>query len=309
MYRFHCFKCSGEVPPVFMVSYTREQVEALRGAPPVRGGLGEYLAAGGYLSMVWERADLLGGEDTSQRSIYALYLCATSEGVEAGREYNLVDVFSMGGVRPVDALFISVPERFFGWDMQFDPFLAAEEVMLNRHGLTRYDITVTLPPHGNRVANPVDVNGAPIGSYPYTGRHKYFLYDRDTAINLRELYTHRTHVPLKVFLKEYLRLGGKVTLTGKGEQLASGDMHCTLSLGFTNFNTVEGISPLFKTDHTGYLDVFDTLEFTPPTTRQMQTPSSGTSMSRTDLPPRIFSTQSKLPCIIVLVRTLRPAPP
>lgn len=257
MYRFRCAKCSAGEPPVFMVSYTREQVEALEGVPPVRGGLGEFVAVGGYLSMVWERVDLFGDDDANPRSLYALHLCATPESVKAGREYNLVDVLSIDGVRPVDTLFISAPKRWFGWDVRADPFLDAEEAMLNRHGLTRYDIAVTLPPYGNRVVSPVDVNGVPAGSYPHAYRHKFFLYDRDTAMNLRELYRHRTHVPLNVFLKEYLRLGGKVTLTG----CKTGEEQGTLYLSFTNFNAVEGVSPLFDASNPKHLDVFDTLIF------------------------------------------------
>lgn len=257
MYRFRCAKCSAGEPPVFMVSYTREQVEALEGVPPVRGGLGEFVAVGGYLSMVWERVDLFGDDDANPRSLYALHLCATPESVKAGREYNLVDVLSIDGVRPVDTLFISAPKRWFGWDVRADPFLDAEEAMLNRHGLTRYDIAVTLPPYGNRVVSPVDVNGVPAGSYPHAYRHKFFLYDRDTAMNLRELYRHRTHVPLNVFLKEYLRLGGKVTLTG----CKTGEEQGTLYLSFTNFNAVEGVSPLFYAYNPKHLDVFDTLIF------------------------------------------------
>jgi hypothetical protein len=240
-----------------MVSYTREQVEALEGVPPVRGGLGEFVAVGGYLSMVWERVDLFGDDDANPRSLYALHLCATPESVKAGREYNLVDVLSIDGVRPVDTLFISAPKRWFGWDVRADSFLDAEEAMLNRHGLTRYDIAVTLPPYGNRVVSPVDVNGVPAGSYPHAYRHKFFLYDRDTAMDLRELYRHRTHVPLNVFLKEYLRLGGKVTLTG----CKTGEEQGTLYLSFTNFNAVEGVSPLFDASNPKHLDVFDTLIF------------------------------------------------
>ena len=131
--------------------------------------------------------------------------------------------------------------------------------MLNRHQFTRHDITLTLPPDSKKVIKPTDLCEL-YSTYPVTHRGKYFLYPRAVAEDLRALAAYRDTVPLKNFLAEYLRRGGKVALTGR----KTGETQGTLYLSFTNFNTAEGVSPLFDASNPRHLDVFDTLSFEMP---------------------------------------------
>lgn len=253
------------------VSYTVEQVEALRGCAPTRESqdkLLEYVQAGGHLSLVWLHGTISpespNYSSAPWRSLYTLHLCATPQNVEVGKEYSLLSMAGVDAVEVLDTLFFEVPESYSLRNpakpvpdaLCLNPFVAVEEEMLNRHQLTRHDITLTLPPDSDKVIKPTDLCEL-TSTYPVAHRGKYFLYPRAVAEDLRALAAYRDTVPLNDFLAEYLRRGGKVVITGR----KTGETQGTLYLSFTNFNAVEGVSPLFDASNPRHLDVFDTLIF------------------------------------------------
>lgn len=253
------------------VSYTAEQVKAVRKYAPTRESqdkLLEYVAAGGHLSLVWLHSTISPESpnycSAPRRSLYTLHLCATSKNVEPGKEYSLLSMAGVGAVEVLDSLFFEVPEPYtlrnpakpVPGTPHLNPFIAVEEEMLNRHQLTRHDITLTLPADSDKVIKPTDLWELD-DAYPAECGRKYFLYPRAIAEELRALAAYRDTVPLKNFLAEYLRRGGKVVLTGR----KTGETQGTLYLSFTNFNAVEGVSPLFDASNPMHLDVFDTLIF------------------------------------------------
>lgn len=186
------------------------------------------------------------------------------EPVEPGKEYSLLSMMGVDAVEVLDTLFFEMPESYSLRNPakpipdapHLNPFVGVEEEMLNRHQLTRHDIALTLPPGSDKVIKPTDLFEL-TGAYPVECGRKYFLYPRTVAEDLRALAAYRSTVPLKNFLAEYLRLGGKVVLTGR----RTGETQGTLYLSFTNFNAVEGVSPLFDASNPKHLDVFDTLIF------------------------------------------------
>lgn len=256
------------------VVYTKEQVEAVREYVPTRESqdkILEYVAVGGHLSLVWLHSTISpespNYRSAPRRSLYTLQLCATPKNVEAGKEYSLLSMAGVDAVEVLDTLSFEVSESYslrnpakpVPGAIHLNPFVGVEEEMLNRHQLTRHDITLTLPPGSKKVIKPTDLWEL-YSTYPVTHRGKYFLYPRAVAEDLRALAAHRDTVPLKNFLAEYLRRGGKVVLTGR----KTGETQGTLYLSFTNFNAVEGVSPLFDANNPRHLDVFDTLSFEMP---------------------------------------------
>lgn len=253
------------------VSYTEEQVEAIIEYAPTRESqdkLLEYVAAGGHLSLVWLHSTISpespNYSSAPRRSLYSLHLCATSKNVEPGKEYSLLSMMGVDAVEVLDTLFFEAPESYTLRNPakpipdapHLNPFVGVEEEMLNRHQLTRHDITLTLPPDSNKVIKPTDLHELS-SAYPVECGRKYFLYPRTVAEDLRALAAYRGTVSLKNFLAEYLRRGGKVVLTGR----RTGETQGTLYLSFTDFNAVEGVSPLFDASNPKHLDVFDTLIF------------------------------------------------
>ena len=253
------------------VSYTEEQVEAIREYAPTRESqdkLLEYVAAGGHLSLVWLHSTISpespNYRSAPHRSLYTLHLCATPSHVEPGKEYSLLSMMGVDAVEVLDTLFFEAPESYTLRNPakpipdapHLNPFAGMEEEILNRHQLTRHDITLTLPPGSDKVIKPTDLHELS-DAYPVECGRKYFLYPRATAEELRALAANRNTAPLKDFLAEYLRRGGKVVLTGR----RTGETQGTLYLSFTNFNAVEGVSPLFDVSNPKHLDVFDTLIF------------------------------------------------
>lgn len=253
------------------VVYTEEQVKAIRECALTcenQGRLLEYVAAGGHLSLVWLHSTISpespNYHSTPRRSLYTLHLCATPKNVEPGKEYSLLSIAGVDAAEVLDTLFFEVPETYnlrnpakpIPDATHLNPFVGMEEEMLNRHRLTRHDITLTLPPDSDKVVKPTDLHELD-DAYPAECGRKYFLYPRATTEGLRALAAYRGAVPLKNFLAKYLRRGGKVVLTGR----RTGEEQGTLYLSFTNFNTVEGVSPLFDASNPKHLDVFDTLIF------------------------------------------------
>lgn len=253
------------------VVYTEEQVKAIRECALTRenqGRLLEYVAAGGHLSLVWLHSTISpespNYSSAPRRSLYTLHLCATPKNVEPGKEYSLLSMVGVDAVEVLDTLFFEAPETYnlrnpakpVPGATHLNPFVGVEEEMLNRHQLTRHDITLTLPPDSNKVIKPTDLHEL-TGAYPVECGRKYFLYPRTVAEDLRALAAYRGTVSLKNFLAEYLRRGGKVVLTGR----RTGETQGTLYLSFTDFNAVEGLSPLFDASNPKHLDVFDTLIF------------------------------------------------
>lgn len=253
------------------VSYTEEQVEAIIEYAPTRESqdkLLEYVAAGGHLSLVWLHSTISpespNYHSAPHRSLYTLHLCATPKNVEPGKEYSLLSMMGVDAAEVLDTLFFEAPESYSLRNPakpvpdapHLNPFAGVEEEMLNRHQLTRHDITLTLPPDSDKVIKPTDLYEL-TDAYPVECGRKYFLYPRTVAEDLRALAANRDAIPLKDFLAEYLRLGGKVVLTGR----RTGEAQGTLYLSFTNFNAVEGVSPLFDASSPRHLDVFDTLIF------------------------------------------------
>lgn len=256
------------------VSYTEEQVKAIRECAPTRenqGALLEYVAAGGHLSLVWLHGTISpespNYHSAPRRSLYTLHLCATPKNVEPGKEYSLLSMMGVDAVEVLDTLFFDAPESYslrnpakpVPGATHLSPFAGMEEEKLNRHGLTRHDITLTLPTDSDKVIKPTDLHEL-TDAYPVECGRKYFLYPRTTAEGLRVLAAYRGAVPLKNFLAEYLRRGGKVVLTG----CRTGETQGTLYLSFTNFNAAEGVSPLFDASNPKHLDVFDTLSLEMP---------------------------------------------
>ena len=256
------------------VVYTEEQVKAIRECALTRenqGRLLEYVAAGGHLSLVWLHSTISpespSYRSAPRRSLYTLHLCATPKNVEPGKEYSLLSMMGVDAVEVLDTLFFEAPETYnlrnpakpVPGATHLHPFVGMEEEMLNRHGLTRHDITLTLPPDSDKVIKPTDLHELS-SAYPVAHMGKYFLYPHPTAEGLRALAAYRGTVPLKNFLAEYLRRGGKVVLTGR----KTGETQGTLYLSFTNFNAVEGVSHLFDASNPRHLDVFDTLSFEMP---------------------------------------------
>lgn len=256
------------------VSYTKEQVKAVREYAPTRESqdkILEYVAVGGHLSLVWLHSTMSpespNYRSAPRRSLYTLHLCATPQNVEAGKEYSLLSMAGVDAVEVLDTLFFEVSESYslrnpakpVPGATHLNPFVAVEEEMLNRHQLTRHDITLTLPPGSDKVIKPTDLWELD-DAYPAECGRKYHLYPRVVAEDLRALAAYRDTVPLKNFLAEYLRRGGKVVLTGR----KTGETQGTLYLSFTNFNEVEGVSPLFDASNPKHLDVFDTLSFEMP---------------------------------------------
>lgn len=253
------------------VSYTEEQVKAISECALTRENrsrLLEYVAAGGHLSLVWFHSNMSpespNYRSAPRRSLYTLQLCATPKNVEAGKEYSLLSMAGVDAVEVLDTLFFEVSEPYtlrnpaepVPGATHLNPFAGVEEEMLNRHQLTRHDITLTLPPDSDKVIKPTDLwelNDA----YPAECGRKYHLYPRAVAEDLRALADYRDTILLKNFLAEYLRRGGKVVITGR----KTGETQGTLYLSFTNFNAVEGVSPLFDASNPKHLDVFDTLIF------------------------------------------------
>ena len=153
------------------VVYTEEQVKAIRECALTRenqGRLLEYVAAGGHLSLVWLHSTISpespNYSSAPRRSLYTLHLCATPKNVEPGKEYSLLSMMGVDAVEVLDTLFFEAPETYnlrnpakpVPGATHLHPFVGMEEEMLNRHGLTRHDITLTLPPDSNKVIKPTD---------------------------------------------------------------------------------------------------------------------------------------------------------